>query len=386
MRRTHLLALTVASVALLIMPAAAQTEEAPTPLLLLGRVIDGTGSSAIDDGAVLILGSKILAVGARETVAAPENVSIIDVGDGTILPGLINAHVHASCTPSAREAWARAGVTTVRDVGLPLEYNWTHCLTESNQNPQEAHVLWAGPIVTAIEGYPVCGQHFPSLYVSSVEEARGDIGRLVGQGVDVIKIACLTGGMCPTLSVAEMTAIAETAHALGIPVTAHIDTPADIQLPMQAGVDDAAHTPTSRMTDQLVARMIQAGMGMVSTLAVCSNYDTSAPDNFVRFIRAGGVGAFGDDSGYLGAPGMPMEELLCLSDAGLSAMEVIVVATRNSARVGHVSDSLGTLEPGKQADILIVAGNPLADLEALRSPLLVIHEGTTIVDNRESSS
>jgi imidazolonepropionase-like amidohydrolase len=99
-----------------------------------------------------------------------------------------------------------------------------------------------------------------------------------------------------------------------------------------------------------------------------------------RFVEAGGKVALGNDAGFLQGViiGMPMNEIEQLHDAGLTPMQIIVAATRNAAEVCRVGETLGTLEVGKQADVLVVKGDPLQDLAVLRDVQLVIHKGTII--------
>jgi imidazolonepropionase-like amidohydrolase len=129
---------------------------------------------------------------------------------------------------------------------------------------------------------------------------------------------------------------------------------------------------------------------MVPTLTVFDAYNslTGAQANVRRFAALGGEVALGSD--YTDIPqnnfphfelGMPMHEIECLAGAGLSAMQIIVVATRNAARVCGLGEELGTLEVGKTADVLVVNGNPLRNLAALSDVRLVIHYGEIIHGN-----
>ncbi len=355
------------------------------PILFLGRLIDGTGGPAIEDGAVLVIGSAIVAAGPAADVEAPTDAVIVDMDGATILPGFINAHVHNTCWRPYLGIWARRGVTTVRDLGVRFSEGWTACKPVAGGAPQEADVVWAGPLVTVPHGYPICGNDFDSLTVSSPADAREQIEQLIEEGVDVIKIAITINSHCPTLSLDEIIAISETAHAHAISVTAHVESAADAERALEGGVDDLSHTPMTRMSDELIARLVDRGVIMVSTLAVAASHASAAPDNLYRFAQAGGVVALGNDSGYMSGliVGMPRNEIRALRDAGFSAMDIIVAATRNSAKVCQLLGVVGTLEPGKHADILIVNGNPLEDLETLTSGVLfVMHLGAVIVDRR----
>jgi len=127
--------------------------------------------------------------------------------------------------------------------------------------------------------------------------------------------------------------------------------------------------------DELLAAMVRQGIAWVPTLA--ATRETAGTVR--RFLDAGGIVAVGNDSGYLEFDlGMPMDEIRSLAEAKMTAMEILVAATRNGARVLQRGATLGTLEAGKQADVLVVRGDPLGDLEVLDDPLLVLHRGVVI--------
>ncbi|MFC2078949.1 amidohydrolase family protein [Candidatus Bipolaricaulota bacterium] len=188
---------------------------------------------------------------------------------------------------------------------------------------------------------------------------------------------------CPTLSLNEILAITETAHAHGIPVTAHVDTARDVQRALEGGVDDLAHPSGTTLSNTLIEQLVAADIAMVSTLAVFGASPIPS-NNLWRFAEAGGTIALGNDAGYLTGVrvGAPIEEIRALYSAGFSPMQIITFATINAAEVCRLSDRIGSLELGKQADVLVVEGDPLADVETLASTLLVIHRGSVIVDNR----
>jgi len=146
-------------------------------------------------------------------------------------------------------------------------------------------------------------------------------------------------------------------------------------------VDELAHPPVTLMSDQLIEQLVAADIAIVSTLAVM-NSPNGAVSNLRRFSEAGGRIALGNDAGYLEGVlvGMPMNEIHALSEAGFDPMQIVAMATREAANVCGLDDRLGTLEAGKQADLLVIRGNPLADLNALSHPLLVIRKGIIIAE------
>lgn len=345
-------------------------------LVVVGTVIDGTGVDPLPDAAVVIQGDRILAVGPLADLCLPADVPIIAPPNATILPGFINAHVHNAYRASALQTWAQAGVTTVRDLGQRLGWDYFATRDRLRTEPRNARLIAAGPLVTVPGGYPIAGNNFPSLTVTSPDDARIQIQQLVDDGADVIKIT-LTSGRAPSLSAEEAAAIVATAHQGGIPVTAHATTAADLRRALDAGVDDIAHLAVDRVPDELIRQMVEAGVAWVPTL---EPLDFKGKDNLRRFVKAGGRVALGNDSGYLEGIelGMPMREIHAMHDAGMTPMQIILAATRDAAYVCRQSDLLGTLQAGKAADILVVDGNPLRNLDVLQDVLLVIHDGIVI--------
>jgi imidazolonepropionase-like amidohydrolase len=359
--------------------AAVQSEvEGSSPaLVVLGTLIDGTGTDPLPDAGLVIQGDRIVAVGPRAGLSIPLDAQVIDLPQATILPGFINTHVHNAYNAGNLQIWAQAGVTTVRDLG----HRWFgrpsfDIRDKLCADPRNARLIAAGPLVTVPGGYPIAGNGFPSLAVTSPDDARAKIQQLIDGGADVIKIT-LTSGQAPSLSAEEAAAVVETAHQRGIPVTAHATTAQDLRRALDAGVDDVAHIAVDRVSNQDIRRMVAAGVAWVPTFEPLEN---RGQDNLRRFIRAGGRVALGNDGGYLDGieVGMPLREIRAMHDAGMTPMQIIVAATRDAAYVCRRADLLGTLEVGKVADILVVKGDPLRNLDALREVQLVIHDGVII--------
>ena len=349
------------------------------PLALLGTLIDGTGRPPLADGVVLLEGESIVAVGSRKDVTIPAGARVYRLEGATILPGFTNAHVHNTHSDrTLLEEWALGGVTTVRDLGAPLGQDWW----VRTSDPRFTTVLYAGPIVTVPGGYPIAGNGFPSLAVTSPEDGRAKIEELAREGADVIKIS-LESHAGPILTPEETIAIVDTAHTLGLPVSVHVTAVSDLRQAVEAGVDDIAHMVRDSVPNTLLETMVEREIAWVPTLAAIG----PAGSTLRRFLDLGGVVALGNDSGYLGFDvGMPMDEIRALAQAGMTPMEILVASTQNAARVLRRETTLGTLEAGKQADVLVVRGDPLADLEALTDPLLVIHKGVVIRDETAAKS
>jgi imidazolonepropionase-like amidohydrolase len=304
------------------------------------------------------------------------------------MPGFINAHVHDAYSAANLEAWAAAGVTTVRDeainiAGASLAELIARRDSEWN-GPRYARLVSAGWMITAPGGYGRLG-------VASAEEARQRVNEEIDAGADQIKVAVEDGIAgrtdLPVLSATALAAVVTAAHARGKRVSAHITDARFLQTVVAAGVDDAAHTTWDPAADSLFREMIARGIAMVPTLTVFDAYDSlpGAQANVRRFAGLGGEIALGSD--YTDIPqnnfphfelGMPMHEIESLAGAGLRPMQIIVAATRGAARVCGLGQELGTLEVGKTADVLVVNGDPLRDLTVLTNVRLVIHRGEIV--------
>jgi imidazolonepropionase-like amidohydrolase len=386
----------------------APTTEPPTatPLpiydlvLLGGTLIDGTGAPPLPDAAIAITDGRVAAIGRRGELAYSPDTPVRDLAGATIMPGFIDAHAHtADLSDDELRAWARAGVTTLRDLGGPLD------AVLSRRDAIAAGALLdlprlvvSGLLVTVPGSFSVAfgGEENRLLLVEGPDDARAKLTALLDRGVDVIKIVLSgrTDISYAELSNAEVAAITEVARSRGIRVTAHVDRAVALRRAVENGVSDAAHSPRDRIPDDLIALMVERGMALVPTIDVYEALAESrgngeawrrstAPvmyDNLRRFAAAGGTLALGSD--YGGAPGMavgmPMGEIAHWLAAGLSPMELIVAATRGGAIASGLEDEIGTLEVGKRADVLVVEGDPLADPAAFARPVLVLRDGRVV--------
>jgi imidazolonepropionase-like amidohydrolase len=356
-----------------------------------GILIDGTGRGAIQDAVLLIREDRILAAGSSKAVSVPPGAQVIDVGGGTILPGFINAHVHYAFNEANLKAWARGGVTTVRDESIinaqPLP-DLMALRDKVNADPQYARLVSAGRMLAVPGGYG-------SLYVSSPEDARQKVNEELDAGVDMIKVAMEDGyagrSGLPKLTPEELAAIIDTAHQRGARVSGHITQAAYIQPLVDAGVDDIAHLAYDPIPAETLQAMLDNDVYLTPTFTVFRNYGASLDTcvaNLAAFVRLGGKVALGND--YGGGPGefelgIPMVEIEMMAQAGMSPMQIIVAATRNAAHVADLENEIGTLEAGKQADVLVVNGNPLDDLKALQDIQMVLHAGQVIFPPPETS-
>lgn len=348
------------------------------PYVLLGTLIDGTGSEPVQDAALVINGNRIVGVGTKAKIEFPRESVIIDLHDSTILPGFIDAHVHNGYNDLNLKVWAQEGITSVRDLGISYELDAFAIRDKLRNDPRCARLVAAGPILTVPAGFPAGNI---GLRITSVQDARQKTTSLLDKGADVIKVS-LESRAGPILSPEELSVIVDTTHQRKKFVSAHVTTLKDLCLALESGVDDMAHLLWfDPVPDDIIKKMIDSGVSWVTTLAATpAKFQPVCMESLGRFIRGGGQVVYGTDAGYIPHQeiGMSVRELELMKEAGMTPMEVIMAATRNAAHACSLADDVGTLEKGKIADILVVDGNPLEDLNTLSKVRLVIREGAII--------
>jgi enamidase len=323
------------------------------------------------------------------------------------MPGFINSHIHHGAPADTRRFFLTVGVTSVCDLGSDIS-EMDEFLERVGLDGPAARGFRGGPIVTAPGGYPDAAYRTQINYeVASPEEGRAGVRDLSERGADLIKIALDPGwdfeNPRPVPDLETTRAVVEEAHAQGLLVRAHLIQPPQMDLAIEAGVDVVEHLgmprwPSREEEDRVIAsedpvglffdrwapdyqrrleRMAAQGMAMVPTVSALLHdfYVAEDPtprqawvvdvvlDIVRRFHDAGGMVGVANDFNDRGAKErLPLLELEMLQEAGLSPMEVIVAATHNNAVVCGQEEDLGTLEPGKLADLIVVDGDPLADL------------------------
>jgi imidazolonepropionase-like amidohydrolase len=304
---TRALAVAIA-VAVLAVPAASGSRTAARGdvLVTAARLFDGR--SFHQPGAVLVRGGKIVAVGGRIDSRAGRTIAL---GDATILPGFVDLHVHIGRNPVGAAADLRGGVTTVRDLGAPIDAlrppGWFAGL----------RVLTAGPLVSVAGGYPsIYWGPSLALNVRDPEDARRAVRSLVRRGAAVIKIALdTTAGGAPMLAVAEVRAIVAEAHAHGRRVTAHALGHEAVARALAGGVDELAHTPCGADGEQ-IRTLVRRRLPVVSTLHVEQLVNSGCLGVAQSFVRRGGNLLYGTDVGNRGIPfGIDVTELRLLQSA-----------------------------------------------------------------------
>ncbi|MER5515408.1 amidohydrolase family protein [Streptomyces sp. NPDC002763] len=398
-------------------------------------LIDGTGSAARANAAVVIDGAVIAEVGPADAVATTPRDTVYDLRGMTLLPGLIDCHVHlrsnAGTRPhdvhlwnmltsveeqtlhaaaNAREA-LRSGFTTVRDTAGSLpEVAVKHVVDEYVLDG--ARVVASGLVgMTAGHGDMFCPATLDEKRMwppaDGVDECRKRVRQYARMGVDLIKI-CTSGG---TLSLgdktewrnytdAEIDAIVDEAHALDLRVAAHAHTRGGITAALSAGVDTLEHG--SDLDDDLIELMLEQGTFLCPTLSISEFMTEHGPGRGLaaeqldkaerlrerrlasvrRAYRAGVRIISGSDSSNTMRFGNHARELELLHEQiGMTPAEVLVAATSAAADALGLGARTGTVAPGRWADLLLVDGDPLADLRVLadrRRLRAVFREGRAV--------
>ncbi len=405
-------------------------------LLIGGTVVDATGRPPIENGAVLVNGARIEAVGrAADFSVSQEDVQVVDCGGRAVVPGLINAHAHLGLDGdaesydtklpklarlhdtmitliSAQQAYRNLvnGITTVRDLH-PCS-GGTQYAVLSLRDAIKAGTVPGCRIVAAAR--PICmlgghGSHWVSREASGAEDVRRAVREQVKDGADVIKMMAGTSwGPIPgkpvtyarQLTREEMAAGVDAAHGAGRVITAHSRGKESIADVLAAGVDCVEHG--SELTSDLVDIMAKKGTYLVPTLQGFELLLRQGPGpqlpswkiedaqyviqrdrpGIAQAIAAGVKIAAGTDAGFQFCPhGEIVVELELYVQLGMTPMQALMAATKVGAELLQLKDDIGTLEPGKLADLLVVNGNPAENISALRNPALVMKEGAVYRDD-----
>ena len=400
-------------------------------------LLDGTGAPPVQNAVVVVEGARIVAAGQQVEVEAPRGPEVreLDYPDGYLMPGLIDAHTHLMfgageatyeevierdsdeimLLRAARNAHIHlnAGVTTLRDCGARNQVTFDLRRGVRQGLALAPRLLLSGRPVTVKQGhFWWCNQE-----AEGVDGVRKAVRQLVRDGADFIKIMASGGGTAgtdntrPSYSVEELRAIVDEAHNQGVPTTAHCIATQSIVNALDAGVDSIEHAtfidPDGgyRFKPHIAERIAGQGVRISPTvqtgyrrreklLAMREEGHALTPEDKLRLedlqikcdrqveflgrlwtewgitIVAGtdAISSFGD---Y--CLGLELQV-----EAGMSTAEVIRSATGVAAQAVGLDHLVGTVEPGKEADLIVVDQDPLADIRALRSMRMVMQRGGVV--------
>lgn len=363
------------------------------------RVLVGDGR-VLEEATVAIEGGRIVFVGAGSE--APAGRTSIDGAELTLLPGLIDAHVHLLspllAMPGGEEELA-AKIAAVVHAQLReyVEHGVTTIMTNGDYWPAvrelrdrvragelpRPRIRIVGPILTSVDGKPAVGMCPPDSWcrshlaveLASPQQARSSVRQLAEGGVDAIKAMVGAEGVASRLSNEALTAIVEEAHAAGLRVYVHPDEASDAEDAVRAGVDALVHPPGLDPSAELLEAIRRGGITVATTLKAPGG----RREPVIRAMYDAGITlALGSDMPRRAPWEAVRREMAALSEAGLSNEDIIAGATRNAAEHLGMLAELGTVEPGKIADLLLVRGDPYRDLAALEAVELVIQDGRIV--------
>ena len=411
-----------------------------------GLLIDGNGGTPVQNAIILIDGKKISDVGSSDDVQIPAGAEIIDASEKTVMPGMMDIHIHVGMfnnrtfknyrvaqwevTPHLQQMYSlfnaqlcfEMGFTTLRDMGLLSSRGLFTQETVAVREIINAGCI-AGPRLI-VSGYAIMTcSHLelilpkaamrtdPFLTGDGPWELRRQARLAVRQGADVVK-ACASGGGgtddeepdVRNMTYEELEAIVDEAHALNKPCASHCFTPESQMNAVKAGVDTIEHMVFH--TNESLDKIKEADIPMIPTLAhrtdhaieirreigtaefVLEKMKKIQPNCYETFQKCHELGihiAMGTDMGYEPGMGTNAYELEIYCELGMSPMHAIQTATKNAAEAIGMGKELGTIEAGKLADIVVVEGDPLDNIKILQERekiQLVMKEGDVYVDRR----
>jgi imidazolonepropionase-like amidohydrolase len=394
-------------------------------LLRPDAVFDAVDGEIHRGWSVLVQGDRIAALG--PDCAPVDDVEIVRLPGATLLPGLIDAHVHMFLHPYDETSWTdqvlkeplalrvaravaaskvtlMAGFTTVRDLGTEGAAD-----ADTGLKAAIAEGVVPGPrIISSNRAIVATGAYGPKGYGCCVpqgaEEASGPdmvtaARRQIGEGADVVKLygdyRWRPGEPSrPTFSVEEIRAVVEAAHSAGRKVAVHANTAEGMRRATLAGVDTIEHGGEGTL--EVFEMMGDAGVALIPTLAASeaiaryAGWNGAAPEpasliakreSFAAAVRSGVTIGVGGDTGVF-THGRNAREAALMVEWGMPASEVLIAQTSTNAAILGIEDLIGAIRPGYVADLVAVDGDPMDDIGALGSVVFVMKDGAVVRSGR----
>jgi imidazolonepropionase-like amidohydrolase len=407
---------------------AAQTAAGQVVAVRAGKLVDVVAGKVLDNQTILISGERITAVGPAASITVPAGARVVDLSGATVLPGLVDAHTHLTGNPlqhgyaslgvsdiraamyGARSArmTLEAGFTTVRNVGAS-GFGDVALRDAINDGDLPGPRMRVSGYALGIQGGHCDNNLLPHDFhytengvADSPWAARAKVREMAKYGADTIKI-CASGGVlskgdepgAQQLTLEEMKAIVEEAHKLGRRVAAHAHGASSIRDAILAGVDSVEHASLVddegiRLArekgtwfvmdiyndDYILQEGAKAGM-LPESLEKERALGQLQRDNFRKAFKGGVKMAFGTDAGVY-PHGDNARQFRYMVQYGMSPMQAIQAATINAADLLGWKDRIGSVSPGKYADLVAVAGDPLKDPAELTRVQFVMKGGAVV--------